>query len=360
MTELLQVGTGFKINGEPFSCEPYGTGHIHETYLLKSGDTNTPSSYILQLLNIDVFRKPEAVQDNIHRILTYLKDLPDKQSDFQELEIVDTINDTSLHIDRFGNHWRCFNFIENSVTLERVENPEQAFEGGRGFGLFAAMLKDYNPRRLHITIPHFMDAEWRMQQLTYTEFINPGERLKQVQPELKKIRQLSDISSRFLRIRTALPERVTHNDTKITNLLFDSDTGKAKCVIDLDTVMTGTLLTDFGDMVRSYTASGKEDGTGPDSWDCREDIFEALINGFAEAVSTILLDVETSNLLLGAKLVIYMQAVRFLTDYLKGDIYYKTAYPEHNRDRARNQIGLLESLISKEDLLQDILKRSII
>ena len=358
MTDLLQVGTQFKIAGKPFSCEAYGTGHIHGTYLLKAGDKSQPSKYILQFLNIDVFKKPEAVQDNILRILTYLDEKTDKNSELQNLEIIKTLDEKSIYIDGFGNHWRCFDYIGNSVTLETVQNPDQAFEGGKSFGLFIASLKDYNPRRLHITIPNFLDMDWRNKQLTYAELTNPGERLKEVQPELKKIKDHSDISRNYIRILKALPERVCHNDAKITNILFDDKTWKGKSVIDLDTVMSGTLLTDFGDMVRSYTTSGKEDGTGPESYNCRENLFEGLANGFSAAVAPIASDLEKSNLLLGAKLMIYMQAVRFLTDYLNGDVYYKTTHPAHNLDRTRNQLGLLESLLSKEDLLKDILKKS--
>jgi hypothetical protein len=221
-----------------------------------------------------------------------------------------------------------------------------------------ARLKDYNPRRLHITIPHFMDAEWRNKQLAFAEFANPGKRLKNAQSELKRIRDLSEIPEKFTRIRTALSDRVTHNDAKITNVLFDANTGKGVGIIDLDTVMTGTLLTDFGDMVRSFTAKGKEDETGPDFQGCREDYFTGLATGFSEAVRAFITDVERSNLLLGAKVVIYMQAVRFLTDYLNGDTYYKTNYPEQNLFRTRNQLGLLESLLTREQLLQGILHRS--
>ena len=159
-------------------------------------------------------------------------------------------------------------------------------------------------------------------------------------------------------IRLALPDRVAHNDTKITNVLFDAGTGKGKAVIDLDTVMTGTLLMDFGDMVRSYTSSGGEDEIAPGSFTCREDIFEGLVTGYSEGVSSFISEVEKMNLLLGAKAAIYIQAIRFMADYLSGDIYYKTAYSEQNLFRTRNQIGLLESLLEKEDLLQDILIRS--
>jgi hypothetical protein len=358
MKDLLKVGSRFKIRGEPRTCDAFGTGNIHGTYLLVAADRDQTSRYILQRINTEVFKKPESVQDNIQRILTFLKNTPGNGHAFRDPEIVKTLDGRFMHHERGEGYWRCFQYIENSLTLETVKSPEQAFEGARGFGIFAARLINYNPRRLHVTIPHFMDAEWRNRQLAYAELTRPGERLKAARPELKKIRELSDIPGKFIRIHKALPDRVTHNDAKITNVLFDPATFRAIGVIDLDTVMTGTLLTDFGDMVRSFTASGKEDEAGPESAVCREDIFGGLAAGFSGAVSPFIEDVEKSNLLLGAKAVIYMQAVRFLTDYLHGDTYYKTSYPERNLFRTRNQLGVLESLLSKEDKLKGILDKS--
>jgi hypothetical protein len=355
MTDLLKIGSRFRIEGEPFACEDHGTGHIHNTYLLESGNAGEPSRYLLQKLNTRVFKKPEAVQDNIRRILGFLKEHPAGDQGFRDPELIETVDDRTMYLDNRGNFWRCFRYIENTTTFEKVATPEQAFEGGRSFGIFAHRLKDYNPRRLHITIPHFMDAEWRYGQLTYAEFTNPGERLKSVRTELKKIRNLHTLVKRYSRIRMALPDRVAHNDTKISNVLFDQDSGKGISVIDLDTVMTGTLLTDFGDMVRSFTASGKEDQSGPESSECRDDLFRGLADGFAGSVAPFITEVEKSNLLLGARVVIYMQAMRFLTDYLNGDIYYKTSYPDQNLKRTRNQLGLLESVMKKEGLLTKIL-----
>lgn len=354
--DLLQLGNEFQISGEAVECEAYGTGHIHDTYLLRTDNPEGLSAFILQRFNIDVFQKPESVQDNIFRITSFLNNHPDLESDYEDLQIVDTRDGRSMYIDGFGNHWRCFPYMDNTLTYDSVGSPEIAYEGARGFGYFVSRLRDYNPRRLHITIPNFMDVEWRTQQLAYTEFTNPGERLKEVQPELKKLRRLSDISKRYLRIRTALPERVTHNDTKISNILFDEGSGKGRCIIDLDTVMSGTLLTDFGDMVRSYTSSGREDQTDPGTYGCREEIFESLVEGFASSVSDIIHEVEVSNLLLGAELVIYMQAIRFITDYIRGDVYYKVDHPQQNLDRTRNQIGLLDSVLDKKHRLKAIIK----
>ena len=212
----------------------------------------------LQKINVFVFKKPEAVQDNIWRILSFLKEQKSAKdsSGIKDLHLVDTKNGEMFFLDSSGGYWRCFEFIDDTFVLENVQNPTQAFEGARLFGDFLARLMDYDPRRLHVTIPRFMDAEWRQEQLTMAEFTNPGERLKKAQPELRRIRQLQKISDQYIRLQQALPDRVVHNDTKINNVLFDQGTGKGITVIDLDTVMTGKLLTDFGDMVRTFTVQG--------------------------------------------------------------------------------------------------------
>jgi Ser/Thr protein kinase RdoA (MazF antagonist) len=358
MEDLLQTAKQFSVSGKPIACRPYASGHIHGTYLLESGEKENPHRYILQGINTSVFKKPEAVQDNISRILNFLAKKGIDDHGYTDLEIIETINGHTLYRNNRGEYWRCFRFIEDSVTLEKVDTPEQAYEGARSFGYFASRLQDYDPRRLHITIPNFMDMEWRQQQLTYAELTNPGDRLKESQPELRRIRKHSDIGKKFIQIRHALTDRVVHNDTKITNVLFHAQTMKGVCVIDLDTVMTGTLLTDFGDMVRSYTSSGAEDGADRDSYNCREDVFRGLVSGFSTPVSGFIKEVERLNLLLGAKSVIYMQAMRFLTDYLSGDKYYKTSSPDQNLHRTRNQLGLLDSLLEKEALLHDILQKA--
>jgi len=355
MVDLLRIASNFKLQGDPHSCKSYGTGHIHDTYLLEAGKNKR---YILQSINTHVFQKPESVQDNIDRILTYLGESDQDSHGYRDFELLRTGEEQTMFADEAGNFWRCFTYIEGTLTHEKVENPEQAYEGGRSFGYFCTRLKDYDSRRLHITIPNFRDAEWRQKQLIYAELTNPGERLKRAQTDLKRIKKLAGIPEKFIRISGALPDRVVHNDTKITNVLFDVHSGKGISVIDLDTVMTGTLLTDFGDMVRSFTSIGEEDATSPELFNCREDLFEGLVSGYSEPVSVIIEDVEKANLLLGAKIAIYLQAARFLTDYLTGDKYYKTSYPEQNLSRTRNQLGLLESLLSKEELLSRILKKA--
>jgi hypothetical protein len=359
MNDLLSITGKFDLKGEAYSCMPYGSGHIHDTYLLESKDEEV-HRYVLQKINIFVFKKPEAVQDNIWRILSFLKAQKSVKdsSGIKDLNLVDTKNGEMFFLDSSGGYWRCFEFIDDTFVLENVQNPTQAFEGARLFGDFLARLMDYDPRRLHVTIPRFMDAEWRQEQLTMAEFTNPGKRLKQVQPELRRIRQLQKISDQYIRLQQALPDRVVHNDTKINNVLFDQATGKGITVIDLDTVMTGKLLTDFGDMVRTFTVKGSEDSTDEASYTCQAALFEGLVSGYAEVLAPVITEVERANLLLGGKIVIFMQAIRFLADYINGDVYYKVTSPEQNLLRTRNQLNLLDSVLEQESDLQRIIETS--
>lgn len=359
MSDLLTIAGKFDLNGEAFSCKPYGSGHIHDTYLLETKNEEI-HRYILQRINTFVFTKPDAVQDNIWRILSFLKKREEvsKSLGIRDLGLIETMDGELAFIDTSGSYWRCFEYIDNTFVLENVQNPSQAFEGARLFGDFMARLIDYDPRRLHVTIPRFMDAKWRQEQLTMAEFTNPGDRLKQSQPELRRIRELQGISDHYIRLHEALPDRVVHNDCKINNVLFDQDTGKGITVIDLDTVMTGKLLTDFGDMVRTFTVKGSEDSTEKEAYTCQTTLFEGLVSGYAEVLAPVITEVERANLLLGGKIVIYMQAIRFLADYINKDVYYKVDSPDQNLLRARNQLNLLESVLEQETDLQRIIENS--
>ena len=358
MTELLTIAGKFDLDGTAYACNPYGSGHIHDTYLLETKNDEV-HHYILQKINTFVFTKPDAVQENIWRILSFLKNRAEESpaDGIRDLGLIETTDGELSFVDADGSYWRCFEYIEDTFVLENVENADQAFEGARMFGDFMARLMDYDPRRLHITIPRFMDAEWRQEQLTMAEFTNPGKRLKEVQPELRRIRQLQGISDQYIKLQEALPDRVVHNDTKINNVLFARKTGKGITVIDLDTVMTGKLLTDFGDMVRTFTVQGPEDSMDKAAYTCHRDLFEGLVSGYAEVLAPVITAVERANLLLGGKIVIYMQAIRFLADYINNDVYYKVSFPEQNLLRARNQLNLLDSVLGQESTLQGIIER---
>lgn len=330
------------------SCEPYGSGHIHETFLLIKSSEGQLKKYILQKFNSSVFREPEKVMNNIRKITSHLKNFGDKNSDALYLSMVPTLESEYWHQDEMKHYWRCFDFIENSYTVDRVENNSQAYEAARIFGNFLLSLSNINPVGLDITIPDFHNIVKREEALNKVIQSCNEKRKSAASYEISQLKQYNDLVKEYLFILSELPVRVTHNDTKINNVLFSSSTGKGLCVIDLDTVMPGTVLSDFGDMVRTFTNSADEDEMDLRKVYFRLEIFKEMVVGFLEGASGILTPVEKNNLILGGKLIIYMQVVRFLTDYLAGDTYYKIEYPEHNLVRTRNQLKLLDSFLEHE------------
>jgi len=357
--ELLEVAEHFDIDGYPGVVKPFGSGHIHDTYQLEAYGTFV-KKYVLQRVNHFVFKNPEMVQNNISKILNYLnykvRDL--RWEWISDLEIISNVDGSYCHKDGGGDYWRCFGMIHNTHTLDKVENPEQAYQGALAYGHFLARLDGFDASQLGETIPGFRDISWRMEQLEDAKVKDEAGRVREVGPELEWVQRHSSIPSDYLAIVNKLPARVAHNDTKITNVLMDNTTRRGVCVIDLDTVMLGNLITEYGDMVRSFTVTGEEDATQKEHFNCQVELFESLTKGFSKAVSGMITDLEKETLLLGAELVIYMQAIRFFADYLNGDIYYKTEYAEQNLLRTRNQLGLLDSVVEQEERLQEIIKES--
>lgn len=346
----------FLTQGDFYSCEPYGSGHIHSTYLLTTKSGEQFNKYILQKFNTTVFREPEKVLENISKITAHLNERSKGDEKISYLSMIPAGKGNYWYLDEQHHYWRCFKFIDNSMTLEKVDTPGQAKESAKAFGNFIVALSGFEPSELHITIPDFHNISKRLNDLQDTINSDGLSRRIDAVDEIRKVEEMRKIASDFLAVHTDLPIRVTHNDTKINNILFDAETGKGLCVIDLDTVMPGTILSDFGDMVRTFTSPSEEDEKDPGKVFFRPEIFFALAEGFIEETAPILSAVEKNNLFLGGKLMIYMQAIRFLTDFLAGDVYYKTDYPEHNLVRARNQLKLLDSFIEHEREAEELLK----
>jgi hypothetical protein len=341
------IAGNFRLKGTYNTCEPYGSGHIHETYLLKTACSDKScQDYILQLINVNVFREPDMVMHNIRLVTEYLKQrsgITDKY-----LSIIQALDGSPSFTDQDGNVWRCLPYFPYSITYDKVTDPGIAFEGARMFGHFIRSLEDFNPERLFDTIPGFHDMQLRLDQFSQAVKEDPADHARKVQDEIQKVRDRMDIANEFIKARENLPVRAMHHDTKINNVLFNEKSLKGLCVIDLDTMMPGTVMSDYGDMVRTFTNAADEDEPDLEKVYCRIDILQELTRGFLSEVSDMLTPEEKDSLLLGGKGLIYMQAVRFLADYINGDIYYKTSYDEHNLVRARNQIKLLESLIEQE------------
>ncbi len=320
-------------------CAPFGNGHINDSFKLEIKDADTPGNFLLQRLNHLVFTHPEFVMENIRLVSNYLAD---PNYPLENLAPIPDRDGRYLYRNKEGDYWRAFPFFENTVAFDTAETAEQAYEAAKAFGTFAHALADLDASTLRPTIPGFHDGQKR---LTYfLELLKkavPG-RLATAQKEVEAIVKNQFIFKKIASLR--LPLRIAHHDTKINNVLFDITTARAVCVIDLDTVMPGIVLSDFGDMMRTYTSPTDEDEADLSKVEMRRPFFEAIWEGYLEAMGDLLSEVEQKNLAEGGAWLTLMQAVRFLGDYLQGDVYYKTDYPEHNLVRARNQLALFHSM----------------
>ena len=344
MTNLDSLALAFFRFDRWIGASPLGNGHINDTYRIDFEENGAARAFVLQRLNHEVFRQPEAVMDNIQRVTGYLAAQPGYP--LAALAPVPTLGGHSFHRDPAGNYWRVFPMLENTFAPETIASPTEAREAARAYGAFARALRDFPAHTLADTIPGFHDTDRRWQVFEEILDKNPVGRCISAQPEIEAMRRAKPVFDQISSLKSSgvLPLRVTHNDTKAGNVLLDSATGRAVAVIDLDTVMPGTILSDFGDMVRTFVPSRYEDDPDTENLTLRTDILDALTDGFLSETADFLSTVEREHLLLGASWIVGEQALRFLTDYLAGDPYYKTRYPDHNLVRARNQIAVLSAL----------------
>lgn len=294
--------------------------------------------------------------DNLIKITGHLT-VKTQNSQYQFPELITVKDGSYSFIDEAEDYWRIFNYISDTATIDSVAQPLHAFEASKAFGHFICQLSDLDVYEIKETIDHFHDYPDRIKKFKNSLQVNFSGRAKTCGDEIDYAENHFDLIESFTALH--LPVRIIHSDAKIDNILFDRLLEKAISVIDLDIAMPASPLYDFGDMVRSYTNTTREDDPELEKLDIKIDIFSALADGFLLETSEILTDNEKNNLLLGAKLVIFIQGVRNLTDYLNGDIYYKINYPEHNLHRAQNQFSLLRKIEQNEDTLQDILSKTI-
>ena len=334
----------FKID-QWHGATPIGNGNINDTYRIDFDENGATQTFVLQRLNQEVFRQPESVMANISRVMAHLAAAPDYP--LVALAPRLTLTGKLLHRDAMGNHWRVYPYLADTISPDTVATPEAAHEAATAYGAFARALRDFPPTTLVKTIPGFHDTDRRW--IVFEEVLakNTAKRAVSVKAEIKALRAAKPIFNLVGRLKAhgALPLRVTHNDTKAGNVLLNATTGKAVAVIDLDTVMPGSLLSDFGDMVRTFVPDRYEDDPDTDNLTMRTDILDALTEGFLAQTSDFLTAGEREHLLLGARWMIGEQALRFLSDYLAGDVYYKIQYPEHNLVRARNQLAVFKNLL---------------
>jgi len=336
----------FNHSNEFVSYEELASGHINDTYLIK---TSQKPYVVLQRINHGVFKDVPGLINNKVRVskhlLKKLGHLPKNELKRRVLSFVNVKNEDFYYLDKDGNYWNMMVFIDNSKTFETVKNEEVAYEGGKLFGNFLNLTSDFDASKLIDVIPNFHNIAFRYSQFDDSLKIASSERLKLTKNYIEKVEELKEEMHILKNLKDAgdIKLRVTHNDTKISNALFDMN-NKGLCVIDTDTVMPGILHYDFGDSIRTICNSAAEDEKNLELVNFNLSYYKAYVKGFLEEMQSSISSIELKYLPLGAKTVIFSQALRFLTDFLNGDIYYKTAYAEHNLDRAKNQFKLFESL----------------
>ncbi len=347
---------GFAIDGEFAGASPYGSGHINDSYCAVFQRNGTSSRYILQRINHQIFKNPAAVMENIERVTGHLAAQvaghPDRRR--RVLTLVPARAGGVLHVDASGNYWRAYVFIDRATTYNSVESADQAFQAAKAFGEFQRMLADLPAPRLHDTIPDFHHTPKRFAVLERAVAADVAGRVAQAGPEIDFALARKSLANVLL--DAGLPERVTHNDTKINNVLLDDATGEWTCVIDLDTVMPGLAAYDFGDMVRTATCRAPEDEQDLEKVRIEFPLFEALARGYMSTAGRFLTPAEKKSLAVAGKLITFEIAIRFLTDYLSGDTYFKVHRQGHNLERCRAQFKLLESLEQQEDRMRKVLQ----
>lgn len=339
----------FRITGSPVSCAEFGSGHINLTYKVNCDDG---SAYILQRINQYVFTDPKAVMENVGAVTEYLRTRVSNPSEI--LHFVPSDTGTYYYVDEAGEYWRCYEFADG-LCLDLPESDKDFYESAIAFGRFQEMLRDFPAETLHETIPLFHNTANRYRLFRKALQEDRVGRAASVQPEIDFLLQRQEEGATICRLLDAgeIPLRVTHNDTKLNNVLLDCKTRKALCVLDLDTVMPGSSLYDYGDSIRFGAATAPEDEKDLSKMGINLHLFRVYTAGYLAACKS-LTPKERELLPLGAKTLTLELAVRFLTDYLDGDRYFKTAYPEHNLVRARAQMKLVADMEEKWEDMQKI------
>jgi aminoglycoside phosphotransferase (APT) family kinase protein len=344
---LRAVAEAFAIGGRWDSSTPYGNGHINETLLVTFEESGRTVRYIQQRINRRVFGAPEKLMENIARVTAHQRAVlaregrPDAER--RALYLVPTREGAPFHVDAEGECWRTYRFIEGARSHEVVASAAEALAVAEAFGRFQEQLADLPGARLHETIPRFHHARDRFEALTRVAGEDPARRLAGCRGDLDAIAAREEMLDRLTE-RPELPERIAHNDTKLNNVLLDDRTGEPVCIIDLDTVMPGLVLHDFGDLVRTASSTAAEDERDLSRVRMEPPLFAALVEGYLRGAASFLTAAERAELAFAGRLVTLILAIRFLTDHLAGDRYFRIHRAGHNLDRCRAQLRLVESM----------------
>ena len=350
---LLDIASRFEIEGKVADIRPLGEGFINDTYIITT-EGNTPD-YILQRKNHLIFPDVPGMMENIKAVTEHIKA---KVADpLRETLTVIPAKDGKLYVKEGENYWAVCLFIPDTTSPARADTPELAYQGGLGTGRFQALLSDFD-KPLNETIKGFHNIRWRFQQWDETIAADPVGRVAELHEEISWVESRRKEMMDFWKLVEdgTIPTHVTHNDTKISNILFNKSDGSMLCMINLDTVMTSTSLNDFGDAIRSYTNTGAEDDKDLDNVGMSLEMFKAYAEGYLHEQKTSMVQSELDHLAFSARYITFEQMLRFLMDYIDGDRYYKIAYSDHNLVRTRAQYKLLQSMEELYDQMCEIIR----
>ena len=356
------VARHFALLGDYVSAPPYGSGHINDTFALEMDQGGKSVRYVLQRINHNIFRNPDGLMRNVERVCRHaqakLAQAGRADASRRALTLVPTRDGRGWYVDPRGNHWRCYVFVERATGHDVIRNADQAFQAAKAFGAFQALLADLPGDRLIETIPNFHHTPSRYAAFAAALAKDAHGRAKEAAPEIAfaqaRAHEVGTIVEAMA--RGEIPERVTHNDTKLNNVLLDNESQEGICVIDLDTVMPGSALYDFGDLVRTSTSPAAEDETDLSKVTMQLPMFEALVQGYLASAGGFLTPRERELLPFAGKLITFEIGLRFLTDWLEGDVYFKVKRPRHNLDRLRTQFKLVESIEAQLPAMQALVR----
>ena len=363
-TKVIDIIKAYPEYGKYVGYKPVGNGHINDTYIVEyEKNDNTHLNYLLQRINTNVFKKPAELMENIIGVTEFLKEkirAADGDEMRETLTVYPTKDGRSYFLSQDGSYWRLYNYVDNTYTLDCIEKPEDFKDAAFSFGNFQKMLADYPIEKLYDTIPNFHNTASRFADFAESVKENISGRkenaAKEIEFILKREADCSVLTD--LLEKGEIPLRVTHNDTKLNNVLFDNNTRKGICVVDLDTVMPGLSLYDFGDSIRFGANTASEDEKDLSKVKINLDYYKAYVEGYLEAAGSALTENEIKYLSFSAKLLTLECGMRFLGDYLNGDTYFKIDYPEHNLVRARTQLKLVEEIENHFDEMEEIVKEA--
>lgn len=361
---VIDIASKFKVAGRPIYFEECTAGHINTTYVVIFDNDGVEDKYILQKINTYVFKDPDRLMSNIIGVTTYLHDLIDGQGGDAErgtLNFVACNNGKYYFKSPSGECWRMYHYIDGVVSYSLADTTDLFEKAGKAFGIFQRQLAGYDAKSLYETIPDFHNTPRRYKRFLEVLASCSEEKRSEAENEIQFVLS-HEFQCGFIVSAIndgEIPVRVTHNDTKLNNILMDSQSGEGVCIIDLDTVMPGSALYDFGDAIRFGASSALEDEPDLDKVFFREDMFEAFSKGYVGELRDSLTSYEIQSLPMGALIITFETGLRFLTDFLENDVYFKTSYPGHNLVRAKNQFKLVYDLETRMDKFNDIIRKFI-